>query len=217
MINSKTVTQYESIRATFMSKKHDLSDYFNNNWHCIREKWVLAFRSDLPTLYNNTNNRVETANSKLKQFIKKNSKMSDCIQGLLSYLNFKSKQKIHKDYINRTKTIKQVIGSTDEVIQSIYKTCTSYSASIVSKSYRTSLVSDCKYRQVDGEIQVFSTQDTYIVSKFESVAPTCTCLSSTNMLLPCKHIFFLRRIQNKEIFNPEMIPERWVNSKVIFI
>ncbi len=34
------------------------------------------------------------------------------------------------------------------------------------------------------------------------------------MLLPCRHIFYIRKVNNLPICYPEMIPERWKNKKI---
>ncbi|XP_070563064.1 zinc finger SWIM domain-containing protein 3-like [Ptychodera flava] len=42
------------------------SSYFTDNWDSCREMWAHCYRKSLPTLGNNTNNRVESHNQKLK-------------------------------------------------------------------------------------------------------------------------------------------------------
>lgn len=163
----------------------------NECWH----------RSHLPTMNNNINNRVESANAKLKQFIKKNSKMNICIEGLLNYLKFKGKQK-------QRMCIKNVHNATDPIIKQINKICSQYSAKFVVSSYRTLLASKYKFEKVENNFNVFSHRSIYNVTDLQSKR-TCTCLSSTNMMFPCKHIFFLRRTHNLPIFDEEMIPLRW--------
>ena len=135
--------------------------------------------------------------------------MQDCIEGLFKFLGFKSNQKLFKEYINRTKCLKGVQGDSDEVIKKIYENCTAYSAQYVVNSYRTSLFSSYKFETININVNIFSTINSYTISDSDSLSPKCTCLSSANMLLPCKHIFFLNRINDKSIFNPEMIPFRW--------
>ena len=101
------------------------------------------------------------------------------------------------------------MSSNDSVIRDIYKSCSNYAADYVINSYRTSLISNYNYVEIDNTYKIKSTKDTYYIN---SLLSTCTCLSSSNMILPCKHIFFLRRIKNLNIFDIEMIPIRWQNS-----
>ena len=43
--------------------------YFTENWHNCKTLWCLAFRRDLLTLGNNTNNRIENFNRQLKRIL----------------------------------------------------------------------------------------------------------------------------------------------------
>ena len=42
--------------------------YYNANWHCICHEWVVAYKSVSFTLGEQTNNRIESINSKIKSF-----------------------------------------------------------------------------------------------------------------------------------------------------
>ena len=48
-----------------------VTDYFNDNWHQIRNEWVCGLKDDNLTFQNHTNNRVESINQKLKSVISK--------------------------------------------------------------------------------------------------------------------------------------------------
>ena len=46
-------------------------DYFNDNWHQIRNEWVCGLKDHNLMFQNHTNNRVESINQKLKSVISK--------------------------------------------------------------------------------------------------------------------------------------------------
>lgn len=59
---------YKELKETKWTK---VIEYFNSNWHEIREQWVNGFKDDSLTYQNRTNNRVESINQKLKSVISK--------------------------------------------------------------------------------------------------------------------------------------------------
>ena len=73
-------------------------EYFNKNWYSCKYMWVYAYRTTLKIGSNNTNNRVESINKLLKQFIKYRSKMSKCLQGMFNFLNHLSEEMTLKQW-----------------------------------------------------------------------------------------------------------------------
>ena len=135
-------------------------------------------------------------------------KMSECIDGLFQFLEFKSNSRQFKQLLNRNKVRKFAPANTDPVIRLILRSCSNYASSIIVKSYRTSIASNYKYIKLDNYIKIDSIKDTYYTTDLET-NPKCTCLASTSMLMPCKHIFYLRRVEGLEIFDESMINLRW--------
>jgi len=77
---------YEELKATKLTK---VIEYFDANWHEIREEWVGGLRDENLTYQNRTNNRVESINQKLKSVISKFARLPQfCIElmGVLSVL-----------------------------------------------------------------------------------------------------------------------------------
>ena len=66
--------------------------YFDKNWYACKDMWVYGYRLKLKIGNNNTNNRVESMNKLLKRFIKKKTKMSKCIKGILDFLDYMSEE-----------------------------------------------------------------------------------------------------------------------------
>ena len=81
MAYAKTETEYTGIYDQFASivpKK--VLDYFDENWHTIKEEWVLGFKFSTGNFLNTTNNRLESINGKLKQVITKYSSLEFFIE-----------------------------------------------------------------------------------------------------------------------------------------
>ena len=45
---------------------------------------------------------------------------------------------------------------------------------------------------------------------------SCTCLFYSTMQLPCRHLLYILVQQNKDIFNKEIIRERWTKEFITF-
>ena len=58
--------------------------YFTENWHNCKTLWCLAFRRDLLTLRNNTNNRIENFNHQLKYVLTPNLYLSEALVRLVN-------------------------------------------------------------------------------------------------------------------------------------
>ena len=50
-------------------------DYFNEQWHSIRDQWTLGAKCAAGNFLNNTSNRIENINAKLKSVISKYSSL----------------------------------------------------------------------------------------------------------------------------------------------
>ena len=68
-----------------------VTEYFDTNWHPIKEQWVDGLKNDNVTFQNRTNNRLECINQLLKSVITKYSSLPlffltvDSSLGLSSY------------------------------------------------------------------------------------------------------------------------------------
>ena len=49
--------------------------YFDDQWHPIRKQWTMGMKYSTENFFNNTNNRLETLNAKLKSVISRYSSL----------------------------------------------------------------------------------------------------------------------------------------------
>ena len=60
--------------------------YFKDNWEDIKEQWVQVYQQKSGNLLNETNNRLESFNQKLKAVITKYTGLVDCFIHLKIWL-----------------------------------------------------------------------------------------------------------------------------------
>lgn len=69
---------YEKLKNT---KIENVINYFEKNWHPLKNEWVIHFQSKFLTLGNRTNNRLESINQKITQVVTKHSRLDQLFQG----------------------------------------------------------------------------------------------------------------------------------------
>ena len=73
-----------------------VANYFNKNWHTIRNEWVMGNKCHSGNFLNSTNNRVESFNGKLKSVIDHHSSLEMFLEGLLSIIYVLRNERDHK-------------------------------------------------------------------------------------------------------------------------
>lgn len=87
LVASNSEQQYDDIYERFSQNcPKTVVDYFNCNWHPIREQWVKCFMTE-KMMGNYTNNRVESFNSNTKKVLKANDRLIPAIHQLFKYIN----------------------------------------------------------------------------------------------------------------------------------
>jgi len=185
--------------------------YIQKNWLPCKEKWVKYFRTESA----NTNNHVESINSKLKMFIRKHSKMDDCLNGLFNYIDFLKRKYLFNAYITRSKIIKyHDVEESEPIIDEFYKHTTKTLANYLLVQFQCSKFEyeveefDPTNTELD-ELTIHSTKNFYSISGLQNSSQKCSCHSFKSNNLPCKHIFFVRRLLKLKEFEPSMIPETY--------
>ena len=64
-----------------------VKDYYNKNWHPIKDQWVEGLKSRQLNLEQRTNNRLESFFQKLKQCTKSRGTLQEIISGFMDYLS----------------------------------------------------------------------------------------------------------------------------------
>ena len=111
-------------------------NYFNDNWHPIRNEWVLGWvlgmKSNCGSFLNFTNNRLESINGKLKQVLNLYSSLEEFIDRFFIILTALRTERDHKAALMFQK-VKVIPFSEDSPECQYSKLLTTYAADYVLK------------------------------------------------------------------------------------
>ncbi|KAH9583477.1 Zinc finger, SWIM-type containing 3 [Schistosoma haematobium] len=79
LVREQTVTKFNETSRIISVRSRRIAAYLNKNWMSGKETWAAAFNSNVVTLGNNTNNRVESAHRQLKKKLSNRDALSKCI------------------------------------------------------------------------------------------------------------------------------------------
>ena len=133
-------------------------EYLEKNWFNCQEMWVKHFRCGVFTCGSDTNNSVETLNKQLKTFIKKNTTMDQCLDGMFKLITFLDNQINFRVYKQMTTYTINHKKNKDEVYGMINRECTPFAAKIVMEQYELSKENTYKLEEVDATIKLISTR-----------------------------------------------------------
>ena len=109
--------------------------YFDENWHPIRNEWVLEMKSSNGNFLNFTNNRLESINGKLKQVVNRYSTLEEFVDKFFIILAALHTERDHKVAIMFQKV--KVTPFADNSPKSQYsKLLTAYATEFVLKQLK---------------------------------------------------------------------------------
>jgi zinc finger SWIM domain-containing protein 3 len=177
-------------------------DYFNTNWHPIREQWVDVLKNDV-TFMNRTNNRIECINQKLKSVITKYSNLPQFFSQLLVTL-----QSLRTERDHRALTIFQKVP-----VAPFKAETPEYQYMNLLTPYALNYV----VRQLDliKKVKILSHDEScvYSVNSSEGLlcvtVNKCSCTFRKSMQLPCRHILAVRSVSELDLYCAELCACRW--------
>lgn len=189
MCYSKSEEEYNTLYCHLTSQApHQIIDYFNKNWHNIREQWVIGMTYNTGNFFNTTNNRLESFNGKLKSVIPTFSNLEEFFKKLFIILKC-----VRTERDNTAIKIVQkypTIGFEDIDLQNYYKYLIPYSFEFLKK-------------------QIVANNTT---SLGNTTISSCSCSFFLSMRLPCRHIFHKRREENVSLYCKELCDIRWTRN-----
>ena len=206
MAYATSETQYSDLYADFLRcAPREVVLYFNENWHKIRDEWVLGMKSNCGNFLNFTNNRLESINGKLKQVIHRHSSLEEFIDKFFIILTALRTERDHKAALNFQKV--KVTPFRQDSPQSMYsRLLTNYAAKFVHKQLELA----------EKVTSITKEGDKYVVKTSEGqkcvTISTCECIFSRFMLLPCRHIFALRSQLGLPTFDTVLCHKRWTTA-----
>ncbi|VDO48376.1 unnamed protein product [Schistosoma margrebowiei] len=79
LVREQTVAKFNQTRGIISVRSRRITAYLNKNWVNRKETWAAAFNSNVVTLGNNTNNRVESAHRQLKRKLSNRDALIKCM------------------------------------------------------------------------------------------------------------------------------------------
>ncbi|EEY69056.1 uncharacterized protein PITG_23301 [Phytophthora infestans T30-4] len=199
---------------------HAFEAYFTKNWDSCRELWCAYKRQNTVTLGNNTNNRLESAWKQLKEWVDAFMDLDECIASIMYYQSrqersfndqvFKVTSVQHTHYDKEMKHVANLVGQ--HACELIYK---QYTFAVAQTSYQYNEVFPGVYAihsESRSEDALDEPRVSYTVYKNSW---TCSCLFMATRLLPCRHVFFIRKDMKMESVIPtQLLNERWLLTTV---
>ena len=160
-----------------------VKNYFNNNWHHIREQWVEGLKSKKMNLGVRTNNRLKSFFSHLKKSLIQRGSLKEVIKWYMLCQSTLKSERSHRLLQTLSKVLCQPVSPEEE-------------------PYRKFLTPYC-FRVIQDQLKTIP-QGTRDVT-----ATDCKCPFFTSMRIPCKHILANRLINNLDAFCPKLVSIRW--------
>lgn len=107
--------------------------YFDAHWHPIRKQWTMGMKYSTGNFLNNTNNRLESLNAKLKSVISRYSSLETFIDKFFLILRVLRSERDHKASLSALKVPVTYHSITDAALVSYMKHLTPYSYKFVAK------------------------------------------------------------------------------------
>ncbi|XP_072143941.1 uncharacterized protein [Dermacentor andersoni] len=195
---------------TLLKDDRTLLEFFYKNWHSCKSMWVHAYRSNVHSLGNNTNNRMESHNQKLKRYLRREMHLVEAVKALVGYVTHDALSVSHAQY-RETKLCIDT-SKTDTFYTEVSAKCTEYAKRLVCKEYET-------YKKNPGKCS--ASGDKHVVSvnnKCYEVSDrmrACICTFNMQYKLPCRHIFAARSEENEKLFDECCVPQRWLKSDFV--
>ena len=180
-----------------------VASYFDANWHPIHDQWVLGMKYASGNFLNNTNNRLESINQKLKSVISRYSSLEEFIEKFFLILRVLRSERDYKAALTVQK-VPVIYHSTDsDVLVRYMKHLTHYAYQFVAKQveFKEKVVMPDQ----DADEYTLQSSEGEIKVSLES----CTCSSHISMKLPCRHIFAVRSKHGLDLFDASLCDRRW--------
>ena len=212
ILYSDTHEQYRKCLEKFKCECHDqkFADYFLTQWDASKEDWAHLFRKNMPTMGNNTNNRIESHFQKLKKVLHQNLSICEALKELIEFVNI---QECERSFHECSEITTQFFDT-----RAVSQTAVELSKILTEKAYR--MVTE-EWRKVEKEsFTIVKEEECYCVqwlgkgrskkNTVDKAMKTCSCSFSVSFGLPCAHILFCQKHENVQGLDPSCIHPRWI-------
>ncbi|CAL8258529.1 unnamed protein product [Arctogadus glacialis] len=200
--------EYDRLYGTLVGMNNEsVLNYYNTNWHSIKEQWVEGLKRQSLNLMTSTNNRVEGFNHKLKSVITKYSGMVTFFKDLKQVLAVLETERSHRALLIVQKT--SVMNSQD-----------------ATEVKYMQLLTPFVYKYLSAQLSLFKKPPSTAASNeaasnervpepTNTTSSSCQCGFFKSMGLPCHHIFRFRQLNDIELFDESLVMRRWLKDYYI--
>ncbi|KAI5754201.1 hypothetical protein M8J77_006720 [Diaphorina citri] len=167
-----------------------LSEYFNKNWHSIKEEWVVGLMKQEYTLNIVTTNHLECLNQKIKEVVTRNSPIIQFFKDLVTLL----------DSIYDEAKVKS--------IQMYTKKSTGPTNGSIEEKY-SNLLTPFAYGIIINELSEIQNVDTEQLVNYSTTNTSCQCTFNRNTSLPCRHVLALLKKCGANLYQPDLINNKF--------
>ena len=180
-------------------------EYFNENWHTIRNEWVDGLKNLQCNFMNHTNNRLESLNGKLKAVITRYfgimvqffNDLMQCINSLKFKWDHRTLQVIAKRQVNAF--------DKESALDKYMAFLTPFAFDYIKGQFKFSEKVKIVDNVDDYRCRIDSSEGQIVTS-----VTNCSCTFTKSMKLPCRHIFATRHHKGLlEYTEEDTCAERW--------
>ena len=178
-------------------------DYFNENWHTIRNEWVDGLKNQQCNFMNRTNNRLESINGKLKAVITKYSGMVQFFNDLMQCIN---SLKLERNHRALQVVMKRRVSTfdTESALGKYMAFLTPFAFDYIKEQFKLS-----EKVKIAGDIDDCSCKIDSSEGQLVTTVTSCSCTFTKSMKLPCRHILATRRHKGLLEYTEDVCAERW--------
>jgi len=200
LVHAVSEAEYQKLYDSFQSNcPKVVVEYYNKNWHPIKDEWVLSYKATCGSFLDMTNNCLESIIGKLKQVISRNSSLYEFFEKFFVILQTLRTERDHKAALTFQKT--KVFSYQKNSAEMQYsELLTSYASCFVVKQLK--LVKDIRR---EDDVYIVNTNDGDKVVTQD----TCKCIFNQSMRLPCRHMFSLQKQLGVSLFDATICDKRW--------
>ncbi|XP_049517097.1 uncharacterized protein LOC119441311 isoform X2 [Dermacentor silvarum] len=187
MVNAPNPEKFEEAQTDYLRHANaQACTYFEKNWRNIPNMWARHLCDKEFTAGNNTTNRVESHNAKIKQILSSSDKLHEALRGVVKLSGALTQEARHRACVMKTSTFYSYDASSN--IEAICaKKLTPYACSTIYKEAAKARKAPPEIQQLEPAVYTVSSAcgTWHVVSEKTC---TCTCTTFSRMGLLCRHI-----------------------------
>ncbi|KAK4327139.1 hypothetical protein Pmani_002368 [Petrolisthes manimaculis] len=133
LVYAKDAEAFDSMMTKLAEMNEELHQYISKNWQNCKQMWVTYHRQGTITFGNDTNNRTESENSKLKHLLCASSSMSECIRQLCFHNAILDDERQYQQFLSKYTTVQY--GNKDEDLSPLYSQFTEHAVNKMLKNH----------------------------------------------------------------------------------